>query len=249
MRLWVLPVAVLAGLLGGLLGLGGGVVLVPALSTLLGVPLPEAVGTSLIAVSATSISSSVAYIRQGLTDVELAISLVAWTSIGAIVGGMIGLRAGAPLIAAVFLLLALYTSFVLLKRHVLRPKVQETAAKPPRPGIAYPLMLVSGALSGLLGIGGGPVNVPVMNILLALPMKRAVATSSFMVGVTAATGGILYLRAGRIDPLVAGFAVIGVAVGAQIAGLVQKRISTRLLALLFAVVLVAVGVQMAVKHL
>lgn len=248
MRLWVLPLAVVAGLLGGLLGLGGGVVLVPALSTVLGVPLPEAVGTSLIAVSATSISSSIAYIRQQLTDVELGISLVAWTSIGALFGGMLGLRAGAPLIAAVFLLLALYTAFILVRRHVLAksgPAEQTTT----RPGLAYPLMLVSGALSGLLGIGGGPVNVPVMNILLGQPMKRAVATSSFMVGVTAAAGGILYLRAGRIDPLVAGLAVVGVAIGAQIAGVLQKHIPTRHLALIFAIVLVGVGIQMAVKNL
>ncbi len=249
MRLWVLPVAIFAGLLGGLLGLGGGIILVPALSTALGVPLPEAVGTSLIAVSATSISSSIAYIRQRLTDVELGITLVAWTSIGAVIGGMVGLRAGAPLIAAVFLLLAFYTAYVLLQRHVLPHKAEDGAEKPTRPRLAYPLMLVSGALSGLLGIGGGPVNVPVMNILLGLPMKRAVATSSFMVGVTAATGGILYLRSGRIDPLVAGLAVVGVAIGAQIAGLVQKRISTRVLSLIFAVVLVAVGIQMAVTHL
>ncbi len=249
MRLWVLPVALFAGLLGGLLGLGGGVVLVPALSTALGIPLPEAVGTSLIAVSATSISSSVAYIRQGLTDTELGISLVAWTSIGALAGGMIGLRAGAPVIAAVFLLLTLYTAYVLLQRHVLRRQSQERTPARPRPRIAYPLMLVSGALSGLLGIGGGPVNVPVINILLGLPMKRAVATSSFMVGVTAAAGGILYLRAGRIDPVVAGLAVVGVAVGAQVAGLIQQKISTRILSLLFSGVLVAVAVQMAVHHL
>lgn len=242
----ILLVAVLAGLLGGLLGLGGGVILVPALSSAFGMPLSVAVGTSLIAVAATSVSSTVSYVRQGLTDVQLGVGLVAVTSLGAVVGGTLGLKAGAGAIAVVFFLLTVYTGFVLMRREWFPGRAQKET--PRRPAPAYGLMLLSGALSGLLGIGGGPVNVPVMNLLLSVPLKRATATSSFMVGVTAATGGMIYFFAGRVDLMVAGLCVVGVAVGAQAAAAVQKHLPTRWLALIFAVLLVAVGLQMVVAH-
>lgn len=241
----ILLIAVLAGLLGGLLGLGGGVILVPALSGLFGLPLSVAAGTTLIAVAATSVSSTVSYVRQGLTDVELGLGLVAVASFGAVIGGTLGLKVSEGAIAIVFFLLTVYTGVVLLRREWLPASRQKGS---PRPVLAYALMLVSGALSGLLGIGGGPVNVPVMNILLAVPLKRAAATSSFMVGVTAATGGVIYFLAGRVDLVAAALCVMGVIVGAQVAAAVQRHLPTRWLALIFAVLLIGVGLQMVVAH-
>jgi uncharacterized membrane protein YfcA len=240
-----LLIGLAGGLLGGLIGLGGGIILVPALSGIVGLPLPEAVGTSLISISATSISATVSYVRQGLTEPELGVRLVALTSFGALAGGFIGLTAGARVIAILFAALAVYTAVYLVRRNW-APAAE--SGQPARPWLAYPLMLVSGALSGLLGIGGGPVNVPVMQVLLGLPLRRAAATSSFMVGVTAATGAVLYLAHGRLQLPTVGVSVIGVAVGAQVAALLQRRVPTRALALIFAAVLLAVAVQMLVNQ-
>jgi uncharacterized protein len=253
----------LAGLVGSLTGLGGGVVLVPLLTLVFGVDFRYAVGASLVSVIATSSGAAAAYVREGYTNMRLGMFLEVATTVGAVAGaGLAGVISPSAL-AVVFGGVLLYSAYLSV-----RPKAEHVALTPdplaarfrldgsyPTPDgereyhvqrvpLGFGLMVVAGALSGLLGIGSGAVKVLAMDQAMCLPFKVSTTTSNFMIGVTAAASAGIYLARGYIDPGIAMPVMLGVLAGATLGSKLLTRTEPRVLRLVFGVVIVFLALQM-----
>ncbi|MGE5188473.1 MAG: sulfite exporter TauE/SafE family protein [Gemmatimonadota bacterium] len=261
-----------AGLLGALLGLGGGIIVVPALSLGLGVDIRYAIGASIVSVIATSSGAGAAYVRQHLANIRVGMFLESGTTLGALGGAFVAGVVAGRWLYLVFAGVLAYTA-VAMFRHDGRG-----GPRPPRPDaladaldlhgsftdhatgreIAYrvcgsrPGLLLSGAagvLSGLLGVGGGVIKVPAMALAMRVPMKVATATSNFMIGVTAAASAGVYFARGDINPYIAAPTAVGVLLGSVTGARLMRRVNASALRVAFAVVLAVVAVQMARKGL
>jgi uncharacterized membrane protein YfcA len=251
-----------AGAFGALLGLGGGILIVPILTLGFDIPLTAAVGTSLICVIATSTGGAAVNVRAGRADVRLGIMLGAGTVVGALTGGVVAGLLPERILAALFALLLVYTAFT-MGRGALRarsapapePTMEATTPDgPSEPAYRFRRLpaavggsFIAGNVSGLLGVGGGIVTVPLIHLLMGAPMRIAVATSNFMIGITAAAGAYAYLFRGDVDAAVAAPVVLGVAAGAAIGAGVSGSIRPGWLVALFVVVVLYVAVQMAMR--
>jgi len=253
----------LAGLIGALTGLGGGVVIVPLLTLGFGVDFRYAVGASLVSVIATSSGAAAAYVREGFTNIRVGMFLEVATTIGALLGAYLAALISTSALAIVFGLVLLYSAW-----SASRPRPQHLATTPDpiaqrlrldgsyptrqgeryyhvqRVPLGFGLMLGAGALSGLLGIGSGAFKVLAMDQAMCLPFKVSTTTSNFMIGVTAAASAGVYLARGYIDPGIAMPVMLGVLAGATLGARVLKRTTPRALRLLFAVVIAALAVEM-----
>jgi uncharacterized membrane protein YfcA len=253
----------LAGLIGALTGLGGGVVIVPLLTLAFGVDFRYAVGASLVSVIATSSGAAAAYVREGFTNIRVGMFLEVATTIGALLGAYLAALISTSALAIVFGLVLLYSAW-----SASRPRPQHLASTPDpiaqrlrldgsyptrqgeryyhvqRVPLGFGLMLGAGALSGLLGIGSGAFKVLAMDQAMCLPFKVSTTTSNFMIGVTAAASAGVYLARGYIDPGIAMPVMLGVLAGATLGARVLKRTTPRALRLLFAVVIAALAVEM-----
>ncbi len=258
-------IAVLAGFLGALTGLGGGVVVVPALALLLGVNIKYAIGASLVSVIATSSGAAAAYVKEGFSNVRIGMLLEIATTIGAIVGAMLAARVSTHLIAIIFglvLIQAAIQSLFKAKPEAEEPVESDALAKRLRLGGSYPLygepisygvrnvpagfslMFGAGALSGLLGIGSGALKVIAMDRAMKIPFKVSTTTSNFMIGVTAAASAGVYLSRGYIDPRVAMPVMLGVLGGAYLGTKVLVHANVRTLRIVFGVVVFALAAEM-----
>jgi len=252
-----------AGAFGALLGLGGGVLIVPLLTIGFNVPLAAAVGTSLISVVATSAGAAALNVRARRADVRLGIALAPGTVLGAAVGGAIAWIFPEYLLTGAFAALMVYIGVVLL-RSAGRPSGASDGAPidpsaPDGPGApayrAHRLPLAMGGslgvgiLSSLLGVGGGIVQVPLMRLVMGAPMAVAAATSNYLIGITAAAGAYAYLLRGEVDPGVAGPMVLGVTIGAVSGAWVAPRVKAGWLTLLLVVVIGWIALQMALRAL
>lgn len=251
-----------AGAFGAMLGLGGGILIVPILTLGFGVPITAAVGTSLVCVIATSTGAAAINVRAGRADVRVGITLGAGTVVGAVSGGILAGLLPERVIAALFALLLGYTAATMI-RGMLRPAAATTPAlavdpaAPDGPNVpdyrrrrvpwAIGGSVLAGNVSGLLGVGGGIVTVPLVHLLMGAPLRVAVATSNFMIGVTAAAGAYAYLFRGDVDARLAAPVVLGVAVGAAAGAVVAARLHTRVLSAIFVLVVGYVAVQMAMR--
>jgi uncharacterized protein len=226
-----------AGVLGSLTGIGGGVLLTPILALHFGVPIRQAVGTSLVAVITTSAASSSIHLQRHTTDIRLGMTLELATAFGAAVTAYLVGYFNRNALEGLFAAFLLYSSVTILAK---RGKVQMQDESSPAldPGVIppyepkrYPLglaaSLVAGALSGLLGIGGGPIKVPVMYIFMNVPLMVATATSNFMIGVTAAASAIVYYRRGDILVQYAAPLAVGVFLGSLLGARQAPRIHTK----------------------
>jgi uncharacterized membrane protein YfcA len=260
MLLALLAISLIAGFLGSLLGLGGGIILVPALTLLLGVDIRHAIAASIISVIATSSGAAAAYVRDHLTNLRVAMFLELGTTSGAITGAYLaGIIHTQWLFVLFGLLLATSAAAMLWKGHA------ESRAEAPRsaladrlrmhgesyrvahPALGLGLMYLAGAASGLLGIGSGALKVPAMDLAMQLPMKVSTATSNFMIGVTAAASAGLYFVRGEIDPRLAAPVAVGVLIGATAGSRMLARIESRVIRRVFIVVLLIVAAEMLVK--
>lgn len=231
-----------AGGLGALVGIGGGVILVPLLSLGFGLPMPVAVAVSLCAVIATSTGAAASYVREGRVNVRLGMQLELFTVAGAILGSLIAPHLPARVLQIVFGLIMLPVVRSLLQ------KPKEEAGDAPAEVRRFPLgcavSFSAGALSGTLGIGGGPIKVPIMNLAMGLPFKVASATSNFMMGATASASVFVYMSRGFLDLSVAVPTVLGVLLGATLGAKAMPLVKTLWLKRFFAVVLLVLGVEM-----
>ncbi len=248
------------GLFGAVLGIGGGVLIVPLLVLGFDVPLPTAVGVSLVCVVATSTGAAAWNVRAGRADVRLAILLEVGTVLGALAAGLAAPIFPDRVLAGAFAVLMLYVGIAMLRTARPAAAPADPAIDPSAPdgpgAPAYRSHRVpeavagsvgAGVISALLGVGGGVVKVPLLRLVMGVPMHVASATSSYIIGVTAAAGAYPYLLRGQVDAAVAGPMVLGVAAGAAAGAALAPRLQARWLALLFAAVAAYVALQMAIR--
>jgi len=238
-----------AGLLGALTGIGGGVILTPILALHFGVPIRQAIGTSLVAVITTSAASSSVHLQRHTTDIRLGMTLELATAFGAAIMAYLVGYFNRNALEGLFAAFLLYSSIMILSKggkvkddENLAPALNGDVVIPPYEPKRYPLglgaSLIAGALSGLLGIGGGPIKVPVMYIFMSVPLMVATATSNFMIGVTAGASAIVYYRRGDIQPGIVAPLAVGVFVGSLLGARLAPRIHTKI------VVYLLVGVML-----
>ncbi len=236
-----------AGSLGALTGIGGGIVVTPILTLFFGVPIHQAIGTSLCCVIATSSGAAAQYVEHRLADIRLGMTLELATTAGAVSGAFIAGLLSREALSILFAALLVYSGGAMVRRSL-----RDGAENSTEPGEyrirRLPLGLlgsaVAGLISGLLGIGGGPVKVPVMYLWMDVPFKVATATSNFMIGVTAAASAFVYYSRGDVRlPLTAATAT-GVFAGASAGTYLMRRASSRSLTLLFSIVLFGLAVML-----
>lgn len=261
--------ALLAGGFGALVGIGGGLIIVPVLAAL-GVDLHAAIGVSLLGIIATSAAGSAAYLETGLVDRRLGLGLLVATASGGMLGAYVAGLLPARVLSLVFgLLLAAVAVRMVTARDVTVAAAADIDAPPgggrlegsfiePTSGerisfrasrlrLAAAVSLLGGGISGLLGVGGGVINVPAMNMLMGVPIRVATATSTYMLGATAAAGAVLYLARGEVDPLFAAPVVLGTFIGARAGSRLAHRVAQRRLQVVFAAVAAVFALQMLAR--
>lgn len=254
----------LAGFLGSLTGLGGGVVIVPLLALAFGVDVRYAVGASLVSVIATSSGAAAAYLKEGFSNIRVGMFLEIATTIGAVLGAFLAARASTGAIAVVFGLVLLHSAWLSVRARRERPgadrsdplavRLRMDGGYPTPEGwrhyhvhrvsIGFALMFIAGALSGLLGIGSGAIKVLAMDRAMRIPFKVSTTTSNFMIGVTAAASAGVYLNRGYIDPGLAMPVTLGVLAGSLLGARELASAKARALRIVFSVVIVALAIEM-----
>jgi uncharacterized membrane protein YfcA len=257
------------GLFGSLLGLGGGILIVPLLTLGFGLPLLTAVGVSLICVIVTSGAAAGVYLERRVANLRLGMALELFTATGAMFGGLIAFAIPERVLEGLFAALLLYVSITMIRRREPAPAAPGLPAEPGGGGALrsftdrlsgpdyvvrrYPAgvagSIFAGVMSALLGIGGGLIKVPLMHIVMGVPLRVATATSNLMIGITASASAIIYILRGGIQAYVAAPTAIGVFVGASIGSRVAARIDLRLLRGLFVAILLYTSWQMLQRAL
>jgi uncharacterized membrane protein YfcA len=244
--LGVAGLSMLAGLVGALTGLGGGVLLVPLLTLGFGVNVRYAAGASLVSVIATSSGAASSYIRDGLTNIRLGILLEVATTIGAVGGALLATRLSTGTIALIFGIVLLSSALSTTRPRLDVANEGYTVHRVP---LGFGVMAIAGVVSGLLGIGSGAIKVLAMDRVMRLPFKVSTTTSNFMIGVTAAASAGIYLRHGYINPVIVWPVMLGVLVGALLGARILRAAPVVWLRRLFTMVVVVLAVEMIVKGL
>ena len=262
--------AVVAGTFGSMLGLGGGIIVIPVLTLLFKVSMKEAIAASIVTVVATSTSSAVVYVGKHMTNVRLGMVLEMATTVGALIGGFTVAYLSPSILRILFTALLIYTGYTLIKKagkekaasdevYIQMPEdasqdeIDEHISNGRTPYTIknYPAgmgaSLFAGAISGLLGVGGGLIKVPAMRLVMGVPMKIAIATSNFMIGVTAATSALIYYSHGMINPVITAPSVLGVLLGAQFGTRLVRKMNVKILTWLFVGIIIFTAVQMIIK--
>ncbi len=259
--------AAVAGAFGAMIGVGGGTIIVPLLTLFLGVPVHEAVAVSLLGVIAVSTTASASYLDQGFVDRRVGLTLLVATALGGVFGGYIAGYLDARVISALFGIVLVVVAIQMLRgRRSTAPEftgeprglefdssyVEPTtgaavAYRARRVGAGGIVSLFAGAVSGLLGVGGGIINVPTMNVLMGIPIRVSTTTSTYMLGATAAASAVIYLSRGEVDFALAAPVVIGVVVGGRIGAALQPRVPQQALSLAFVFVSLFFAAQMLLK--
>jgi len=256
--------SLIAGLVGALTGLGGGVVLVPLLSLFFKVDIRYAIGASLVSVIATSSGAAAAYVKEGFSNIRIGMFLEIATTLGALLGANLAARVSTHAIAIVFGVVLLFSAYFSRK-----PRSQAEREVPPDPfatrlrlngsfpdsdgprsynvqhvPTGWALMFGAGALSGLLGIGSGAMKVLAMDQAMKIPFKVSTTTSNFMIGVTAAASAGVYLNRGYIDPGLVMPVMLGVLAGSLLGARILIKVHTKWLRLGFSLVIVLLAIEM-----
>jgi uncharacterized membrane protein YfcA len=260
-----------AGFLGSLIGLGGGIVIVPALTLLYGIDIRYAIGASIVSVIATSSGAAAAYVRERLTNLRTGMFLELGTTTGAITGAFVAGVLRGRWLFVIFGVVMGYSAVAMLRRvhqpdqpvpadrwadrlrlhgsYFDQARGVEVAYRVTRTWVGLGLMYLAGMISGLLGIGSGALKVPAMDLAMRIPIKVSSATSNFMIGVTAAASAGVYFARGDIDPIIAAAVAMGVTLGATLGSRVLTRAHSHMIRLVFVVVLLIVSAQMVWKGL
>ncbi len=259
----------LVGMLGAVFGIGGGILLIPAMVIYLHVPMLNAIATSLVTIIATSSAVAAINVEKGIANMRLGLSLEISTSLGALSGAFIASLLSPYFLKFFFALLVVASACTMFWRGLasLRGKNTDEDYLPPSKGeiggeyfdpatkktIGYgvkklswamPISLAAGALSGMLGIGGGIIQVPLMHLVCGVPMKAAAATSNFMLGVTAATSAIVFFQHGLVIPDLTAVLVIGVLAGSSLGMKILAGVKSEKLQVAFSLLMFAIAVKM-----
>ncbi len=271
---WTLIVALIsvsAGLVGSLVGVGGGIVIVPALTLLMGVDIRHAIAASIVAVVATSSAAASTYVRERMSNIRLGMLLEIATAAGAICGALLANFIQPRALYALFGILLLWTGLNMARSrqdasHNLPPDAladrlklhssyydrslgRELGYRVSRLRLGFGVSYIAGMVSGLLGVGGGIMKVPVMNLAMGIPLKAATATSNFMIGITAATGAAVYFMRGDVKPFIAAPVAVGVIAGSKIGARLLGGMKLRYVKYAFVGVLAVASVQMIYRGL
>jgi hypothetical protein len=228
-----------AGAVGALTGIGGGLIITPILTLLFGFPIRWAIGTSLCCVIATSSGAAASYVEHGLSDIRLGMTLELATTMGAVSGALLAAKLPREVLAILFSALLIYAGSTMVRRSF-RAEAQAPNAEADYKIKQLPLGLLgsggAGIISGLLGVGGGVIKVPIMYLVMGVPFKVATATSNFMIGVTAAASAFIYYSRGDVHLLITAPTAIGIYLGASLGTHVMRRAPSRWLILLFSLI-------------
>jgi len=266
--LLLLIISYLAGFVGALTGLGGGIVLIPALVLLFHVDIHYAMGASLISVMATSSGTAIAYLKNGYINIRIGMFLETGAVIGALLGAILVAYLSTNLIAVIFGLFLFLSAFFTWKRNE-EKEIPATASHPwseylrlngsvpttkgikpykvQNAPLALFIMTIAGSLSGLLGIGSGALKVLAMDQAMRLPYKVSTTTSNFIIGITAAVGAGVYFSYGYINPVLTFPVLIGVLFGALTGARTLTKIASKTLRTGFAIVILVLGIEMIYK--
>jgi uncharacterized membrane protein YfcA len=269
MNEWIFSVLVglgsfLAGLVGSLTGLGGGVIIIPLLTLVFGVNMHYAMGASLVSVIATSSGSAAAYVKGGYSNVRIGLFLEIATTTGAMLGALLATRVPTSYLSTILGLVLLYTALTGVRKETVEKapagsgpergflRLDGSMPTPAGPApyrakripLAFGLMGLAGTLSGLLGIGSGAIKVLAMDWAMGLPFKVSTTTSNFMIGVTAAAGAGIYLRSGYVQPGLAMPVMLGVLAGSLLGAKILITEPSEHLRAIFRVVIGALAAQL-----
>jgi uncharacterized membrane protein YfcA len=264
-------VSIIAGLFGAMTGLGGGTIIVPAL-TFLGVDIKVAIAASMVSVIATSCSSAAVYVRQGLVNLKVGMYLEMFTILGAVTGASITLVSGQDVLFVAFGAVLIGAGIALFAKQRISPEPatadhrdrfsrwlgltggytdraekRTIAYYPTRAGLGGPLMVIAGMISGLLGIGAGAFKVLVQDLAMGLPTKVSTSTSNMIIGVTALAGSSVYLAAGLVDPVLVVPVILGVVIGALTGTFLLVRVTNQTVRNYFIVVVMIIGIDMVIR--
>ena len=269
--LGIFGVSVLAGVIGALAGVGGGILIIPALTILFGVDIRIAIGASIVSVIATSSGAAAAYVRDRLTNLRIGMFLELATTSGAVAGALLAAIVSPALLYVVLGIVLIFSALMQLTRlgeelAETQPesalaqrlalgesypdaRLGEVAYSPRRIPLGFALMGLAGLVSGLLGIGSGALKVVAMDGAMRLPMKVSSATSNFMIGVTAAASAGIYIGRGDVDVRIASPVALGVLAGAFLGARLLNRLSNRHVRRIFVPVLAVIGIETALRGL
>jgi uncharacterized membrane protein YfcA len=255
--------AYLAGLVGSLTGLGGGVVVIPLLTLVFHVDIRYAIGAALLASIANSSGAASAYIKEGITNIRLGMFLEIATTVGAVLGALIAIYTPTNTIAILFGAVLLFSAAMTLRKKnqealtegsrlsaILKlnssypTKTGTIEYKLKNVGAGFSIMTVAGVMSGLLGIGSGALKVLAMDTAMKIPFKVSTTTSNFMIGVTAAASAVVYLQRGYMDPGIAFPVVLGVLGGAFTGAKLLTKINPSTLRIIFCIAITFVALEM-----
>jgi len=265
----VFAVALVAGLIGSLVGIGGGIIIVPALTLIFGLNIRYAIGASIVSVIATSSGAAAGYVREHMTNLRVAMLLEIGTTTGALTGAFLAGIIHPRALYIIFGILMGYSALQMyIKRHATQTAVppdkwsdklrlhdkyfdqainQTIPYRVTRAKTGLFLMYIAGVVSGLLGIGSGALKVAAMDLAMRLPIKVSTATSNFMIGVTAAASAGVYFARGDINPFVAAPVATGVLIGATVGSTMLSRLQNNFIRTLFVIVLIWISVEMLLK--
>ena len=266
----ILIISVFAGIFGAVLGLGGGMIVTPALSMLFGIDIKYAIGASLISVIATSSGAAAAYTRDKITNIRAGMFLEIATTTGAVTGAFVAGMISSRLLYITFGILLLFSAVMMIKKgkdnSLKKIKNSDIGNKLKLSGKYYDkllnkeieygvdnvyggfgVMYGAGILSGMLGIGSGSFKVMAMDLFMKIPLKVSSATSNFMMGVTAAASAGVYLFRGNIDPKIAGPVALGVLIGSTVGARIMQRIKSTTIRKIFVPVILYVSIDMIMK--
>jgi len=244
--------SIFAGMFGAMLGLGGGIILIPMLTLGFGVDIRIAVATSLVAVIATSTGGAIAYIKSERANMRLGMTLEIATSIGAIIAGSTIAFISREYLSLLFIAILTYTAVHMLIgaiKHVNREEENDTEEnikgyKIKNMPLGMTTHLFAGMFSGYLGIGGGVITVPTLRLVMGVPMKSAIATSNFMLGVTAATGAVIYFARGTISTEITAAVITSVFIGAFFGAKISARVKSKILSIIFVALMIITAIKM-----
>jgi uncharacterized membrane protein YfcA len=263
-------ISIAAGVLGSLLGLGGGIIIIPALTLILKIDIRYAIGASIVSVIATSSGAAAAYVRERMTNLRVAMFLELATTTGALSGAYLAGRLATGWLYVIFGVVMGYSAIEMFRKSGLAPSTEvpkdkladtlklhgsyfdqatkrEVAYHVTHTGLGLGLMYIAGCVSGLLGIGSGALKVPSMDLAMRLPIKVSTATSNFMIGVTGAASAGVYFARGDINPFIAAPVAAGVLIGAVGGSHLLGRLSNQKVRFTFVIVLVGISIQMLWK--
>ena len=263
--------SIAAGLVGSLVGLGGGVVVIPILTIGLGVDIHYAIGASIVSVIATSSGAAATYVRDKMTNLRVGMFLELGTTSGAIIGALIAAYVNSVILELVFGVILLASLLPLIRQigedipenpelSGLSKKLKLTGSyvetdgstveyNATRPAEGLAGMVVAGLISGLLGIGSGTFKVLSMDLAMKLPMKVSTTTSNFMIGVTAAASAGIYFVRGDVNPVIVAPVALGILIGAFVGARLLTRARNPTVRKLFAIVLALAGAEMVLRAL